>query len=74
MSKENTNFSAKGEKEESKISFRAAKPGELDVTMEIKKGKFIWNGKEIKDVNKIYERFSEWMTLAENANNIKKED
>lgn len=35
----------------------------------LEKGKFFWKGKEIKDVNKIYERFSEWMNMAEKINN-----
>jgi hypothetical protein len=33
--------------------------------MVISKGKFIWKGKEVKDIHKIYERFNEWLTEAE---------
>jgi|GEM_PF-6075872 len=33
-----------------------------EAVMRIAKGKFFWKGKEVKDVNKIYERFSEWMS------------
>jgi len=31
----------------------------------IKKGKFYWKGKEVKDVDKIYERFCRWFDLME---------
>lgn len=33
--------------------------------MRLEKGKFFWKGQEVKDVNKIYERFSKWMDMAE---------
>lgn len=31
----------------------------------LSKGKFFWKDKEVKDVNKIYERFSEWMSATD---------
>ena len=31
--------------------------------MSIEEGKFIWKGKEVKDVKKIYERFSQFLNL-----------
>ena len=34
----------------------------------LSEGKFYWKEEEVEDVNKIYERFSEWMRIAE-ANN-----
>lgn len=34
-------------------------------TLVMKEGKFIWKGQEVKDVHKIYERFNEWLTKAE---------
>ncbi len=34
--------------------------------MLLSKGKFFWKGKEVKDIHKVYERFNEWLTKAEN--------
>ena len=48
------------------ISFFA--PTSKEAIMTITKGKFIWKGKEVKDTNKIYERFSEWLAMAEVKN------
>lgn len=45
------------------IIFSAGEPSEEMIRLE--PGKFFWKGKEVKDINKIYERFSEWMTFAE---------
>lgn len=33
--------------------------------IKLERGKFFWKGKEIKDVHMIYERFSQWMRIAE---------
>lgn len=46
------------------IIFNTAEGKEM---IRLEKGKFFWKAKEVKDVNKIYERFSEWMKLAEQS-------
>ena len=48
-----------------KIVFTAGKPPHSEEILRLEKGKFFYKGKEIEDINKIYERFSEWMDLAE---------
>jgi hypothetical protein len=49
------------------LVFGATYPGGKGEVIRIEKGKFFWMGKEVKDINKIYERFSKWMTLAEKS-------
>ncbi len=48
------------------IKFVSAETEEL---IKLAKGKFYWKGKEVKDVNKIYERFSQWMNGVDGIKN-----
>lgn len=41
------------------IIFECGNPAEE--LIRLSKGKFFWKGKEVKDINKIYERFNEWL-------------
>ena len=50
---------------EGKLVFGAEYPGGKEEVLRLEKGKFFYMGQEVKDVNKIYERFSEWMSLAD---------
>ena len=59
------NFKKMKELETKSITFNATHPGGEGELIRLEKGKFFWKGKEIKDTNKIYERFSEWMAMAE---------
>ena len=49
----------------SPISFYSDEEGKNKEIMKLEKGSFFWKGEEVKDVNKIYERFSEWMNKSE---------
>ena len=44
------------------FTIESAKPQEV---MKITKGTFYWKGEPVEDKHEIYERFHEWMTMAE---------
>ncbi len=33
--------------------------------IKIQKGKFFWKGQEVEDVHQVYERFNDWLKIAE---------
>lgn len=37
---------------------------EVNPIMKISNGKFYWKDEEINDIHNIYERFNEWLTMA----------
>lgn len=53
--------------EENTITFHAKHNGEENKEIiKITQGKFYWLGEEIEDKYEVYERFNEWLKLAEN--------
>jgi len=47
------------------LNFNIKDNGELYEIMRIEKGKFFWKGEEVQDTQKVYERFNDWLKLAE---------
>lgn len=41
--------------------------------LRLAKGKFYYRGEEVEDKYQVYERFNEWLTLAENTATISKD-
>jgi len=41
--------------------------------IKLSKGKFYFKGEEVEDKYQVYERFNEWLTLAENTATISKD-
>jgi hypothetical protein len=51
--------------EPNEIVFTVSIEGKRKTIIKISKEKFYWRGKEVKDTKKVYERFNEWLTMAE---------
>jgi hypothetical protein len=49
----------------STLIFNTEEGGNLVEVLKISKDGFYYKGERVEDINKIYERFSEWMNLAE---------
>ena len=47
------------------LTFHLLEEGKHVEVLKISKDGFYYKGERVDDVNKIYERFSEWMNLAE---------
>jgi hypothetical protein len=50
-------------KEENTIKFNVGQPP--TEMIKLAKGKFYFQGEEVKDKHQVYERFYEWITIAE---------
>jgi len=55
--------------QESIIRFSAKQ----EEVIRLAKGKFYYRGEEVEDKYQVYERFNEWLTLAENTATISKD-
>jgi hypothetical protein len=49
------------------LFFNIPEDGKNVEVLKISKDGFYYKGERVEDINKIYERFSEWMNLAEKA-------
>jgi len=47
------------------FSAKTTKGGELELLIKLSKGKFYWKGKEVKDVENVYDRFVAFLKYAE---------
>jgi len=53
-----------------KMIFSIEEDGKFEEVLKLEKGKFIFKGEEVKDVNKVYERFCEWMSSVDKKGSV----
>lgn len=56
---------------ESKLTFTILEGGESINVLEMTPEGFFYRGERVDDVHNVYERFNEWLTLAEKNNKTK---